>query len=620
MNRCICWLVTGVVLGVVIARTDAASEVPPLKPVELITDPAEIEAAKTAEASVDASSARAVGWAIRGLLNSDYLPSLVMFEEHRDAAIPRLKKVIELAGDTPVPASIAASHMLHALGEPGYEPQVLPSLQDDSAAERLIGLQLLQSVDDMNTPLEPTVAAKVLSLFDDPDAEVRLTAAHVAGARKLPEFGDKLQAAVRAGRLKPQDVAHWLAEVSDDPSMFDRVADATFADAVRQIEGGEWLDVTYLSAFLRNPEPAVAEHARMRLRQMLRRISPGVRRDQTFSTLLEVAATEADVDLLMDVFHHAPQRWSREAAFRGLARVRPGDAHSLATEAFDRAPHAATKVLLEHATEADTPRILRIVGALDSDDWTIDTVALLIAKGGEVGRKLVRDRLDELDPYLQTAAKWKLEGLSLETAINEFHQAGIISVPPQELLKPLDDRSDAAIEEDYIEPAMSLEDALEQANVLMWWDAEAGQMPVGHDDLLTAMAAASNDYFRPRHISEKWLQRDGDEMDAPYRVQFIHHDKLFRVEARNFGAWYDVEAVIAAANTAMEHTGRPERFIPLNGGDQYAMILFADPKALAPLAKKYGLQLDATADGARQRGLAFEAKVLDSMDAKEPEP
>lgn len=102
-------------------------------------------------------------------------------------------------------------------------------------------------------------------------------------------------------------------------------------------------------------------------------------------------------------------------------------------------------------------------------------------------------------------------------------------------------------------------------------------------------------------------------MDAPYIVQLVYKNRLFRVGAENYGDWYDVEAVHRLVDLALETAGQPERFIPLRSGGQEAIFVFADPKAFLPIASKYGLALADDASQAMKKGPEFERRVIEGL-------
>ena len=105
--------------------------------------------------------------------------------------------------------------------------------------------------------------------------------------------------------------------------------------------------------------------------------------------------------------------------------------------------------------------------------------------------------------------------------------------------------------------------------------------------------------------------------DSAYTVQFIYRDRLYRFEAENYGDYYDVEAVVCALNTALEHNGQRERYIGLYTGDQCACFVFADPKVFVPVAQKYGLPLSEHPSEAMRAGRAYEQRVFDRPEAEE---
>ena len=108
----------------------------------------------------------------------------------------------------------------------------------------------------------------------------------------------------------------------------------------------------------------------------------------------------------------------------------------------------------------------------------------------------------------------------------------------------------------------ALFDLLDAAGIFLTFDTETGEIPVGHDKLLLDFAAASGGAFKPEACHEKMLQKNDEDSDAPYAVQFIHGGRLYRFTARNFSDWYDVERVVLACNRALADAGSAKQVFP----------------------------------------------------------
>ncbi|MEQ8855664.1 hypothetical protein [Gimesia sp.] len=145
------------------------------------------------------------------------------------------------------------------------------------------------------------------------------------------------------------------------------------------------------------------------------------------------------------------------------------------------------------------------------------------------------------------------------------------------------------------------------------FDAETSKIPCRHDRLILDFANASKGKFTPQWPVEYWHSKNEEDFDAPYTVQFVLENRLYRTGAENYGDWYDVEAIVRLINFALETTGRPERFITEQSGGQIASFIFADPFTFVPIARRYGLPLSTDPAEAMRKGLEFEERVINQL-------
>jgi hypothetical protein len=131
--------------------------------------------------------------------------------------------------------------------------------------------------------------------------------------------------------------------------------------------------------------------------------------------------------------------------------------------------------------------------------------------------------------------------------------------------------------------------------------------------LIHEFAEASSGRFNPQWPVQFWLRKDENDDNAPYILQFVYRDRLFRIGAENYGDWYDVVAVSRIINFALETAGQPERFIALHSDGQFAKFVFADPAVFVPLADKYSLPLSKDPSQAMRKGIEFERQAIESL-------
>jgi hypothetical protein len=107
-------------------------------------------------------------------------------------------------------------------------------------------------------------------------------------------------------------------------------------------------------------------------------------------------------------------------------------------------------------------------------------------------------------------------------------------------------------------------------------------------------------------VVQEFQPNEPDGVKGRYTVQFIHGRRLYRFHPRDLEDWYDMPAVLAAANRALEDTRTPDRFINLEPDGQCPRIIFVPPELAAKLAGELGYAPCSDADKARRQGQAYE--------------
>ena len=167
--------------------------------------------------------------------------------------------------------------------------------------------------------------------------------------------------------------------------------------------------------------------------------------------------------------------------------------------------------------------------------------------------------------------------------------------------------------DDYMPDDMVFQGAalLANAGKALWFDVETGTYPNRHDFLLLDLAAISEGEFVPEAVSEEAPPADSN--DIPYLVRFVHRKQAYELEATNFGDYYDLDALLRAANQAVSDSGLSKRFYTLETGDQTAIVVYMESQALASAIVDGLLPPPAGAGASAEQGKAAEGEVLESL-------
>ncbi|MCQ4167501.1 hypothetical protein [Tahibacter harae] len=167
------------------------------------------------------------------------------------------------------------------------------------------------------------------------------------------------------------------------------------------------------------------------------------------------------------------------------------------------------------------------------------------------------------------------------------------------------------VEEEYADAAA----LLQAAGLCVWFDVETGMFPNEHDGLLRQLAAAAGDDLAGVLFQEIPPTEDGDQAEAPYQLHAYADGKRWSVTARNYGDWYDVDAVLRLGNALLRDRGSAKRMLLLFSEDQTAQVVVA-PQAVLGAALEQGLLQAGDEAAAREAGKAFEQEVLEKLKAE----
>lgn len=139
------------------------------------------------------------------------------------------------------------------------------------------------------------------------------------------------------------------------------------------------------------------------------------------------------------------------------------------------------------------------------------------------------------------------------------------------------------------------------------FDTETGQFPNEHDSLLRSLAALAGDPMKGAIFEE--IPLGGPDDESPYQLRAYLGGERFEVKARNYGDWYDVEAVIGLLNTMARARQLEVRWLVLEGGDQTAIVVAGPEEGLRTAVAEKLLRAGGAGD-AMKAGKGFEGEVL----------
>lgn len=141
-----------------------------------------------------------------------------------------------------------------------------------------------------------------------------------------------------------------------------------------------------------------------------------------------------------------------------------------------------------------------------------------------------------------------------------------------------------------------------------WFDVETGQFPNAHDSLLRELAAL----VRPSLDGVVFEEIAPQDDEGPYQLVAYADGKIYRTRAENQGDWYDVGAVLRLLDALLQARKTPDRFLPLDTGDQ-TLIVVGGPRAAIDAALAQKLLKPGDPAESERAGKAFETQVLEQL-------
>ncbi len=487
---------------------------------------------------------------------------------------------------------VMAARMLTVLGETSGEEfiveclQAAPSLRNEALhflGQRACKIKLTA----------PDRAGRLLSLVDNSDPRVSRTAAELSLRQRVPGAVNRVLPLLTKGQFENGgEIALLIAGNVDSSKQVRAILPHLF-----QEKPPDYLQDlgAVLQQTLTHPNPAVAEPIRRALHKFTLQFKGNQLYHEPLVHDLARTAERKSIPVLEDIFEKTPDPECRRHAAEALARLQPSRAVDLILECLDKDRHQAAlmNLLQKHAGPKDASRIVRaVLRCLErSRQEGIDkSVVALFLQLGKKGLQALERNEHRIELDARWWGNWKLRRLDARCALSDFHRDGVLSKEPDQVL----DQLAADLQQDgYSDPLdvtnpNELIRALGTAGLVTAVDVETGMVPCNHPSLIQEFAEGTAGKFLPECPVQDWRRSGGKE---PYTVQFLHQGRLYRFPARDYGDYYDIEAVVDALHFAMNNAGYRERFIPLYTEGQVAMYVFADPAVFFPLAEHYQVPL-----------------------------
>ncbi len=158
---------------------------------------------------------------------------------------------------------------------------------------------------------------------------------------------------------------------------------------------------------------------------------------------------------------------------------------------------------------------------------------------------------------------------------------------------------------------------LEHCHIFTVFDVESATSPPWYAQALADLSSNCRGEFRADAVRQVWFDQRAGGAPAVGLLQFVGAGALVEFGVHDRGDYYDMPAMLGAANAALEHAGATGRFHPLGCGDQVMGVLHAaSPDVAARVGHLIGFPLLADADSAMLSGRLGEAAAWASMEGK----
>ncbi|MDB5340117.1 MAG: hypothetical protein JWN70_5736 [Planctomycetaceae bacterium] len=555
-------------------------------------------------------------------ISTDFFLDLEMvslLERHRDEAMQRLHSM--LPKDRVTDEGVGAALILCRLSDPRgreFASRVLSTGNTEQRRRLLSGLDSgiygdLEEAEHLKfLSAEPDLVARLLQQLDDTDPKVVSAAIQFCGIRKVPGARDHFLKLLQRPDVPDRDrLLYCLSSGELTPDIFE------FAlKSARPINPESCRNATIFEEFAkRSPEP-LKTLAKDHLREIIQACpddgKKGYGGDRLgILTALAESAEIKDLPWLKQLAAseqglyatHLLEAWIRLDPMSGRGTL----FRWLSSEERRRtAIQAAATAFAKTADAEIIERLATLANSAERGELS-DICTALNSIGGPAVHQAIERVGQKLDPSDLAQFQQSARPTPPAELLEAVRQSGVLS--PDELAAAAKRRS--LRQQDSKADQYGLFEVFADAESATGFDVETGMLPCRHDELVTTLAKSTRGRFVPTAAHETWHQKNADDYEAPYTLQFVMNDRLYQAQIRNKGDWYDLERVITMVNTAVSDAGHKERFIALATGGQVAMFVFADPEKLLPLAKRFHMALSQDLEEAMKKGIEFDELVRD---------
>lgn len=527
-----------------------------------------------------------------------------------------LDQLRQIAHDSPITdKTVGAAVVLCTLEDNAGLDAVRRILADGRQKQRQ---KLLEAMNFSSQAMELVLAnepvpALLLAQLDDADPEVAREAVQVCGRYDVPGAATKFSAMLpRSTGPAAERICYWLSQLDPQPAHVEAL--------VKLMAAGDGDDdkawsTRSLLHFTQCDDPATSRKAADVLREQ--RKSPTWNttdqylRQQITEALIEVSTAD-DIPWLNSLLAGELSDYTECRVMLALDRLDGGQGkHLLAALKAPELRSYAAESLGEMVEDTQDDRVVnQLILAASGEDRPAVLAAIaraLLDVGGDDARSAAIELVDRVEPAARTTILWRANGWNAVSVMDQVVGAGLLDeVAYRQALEDLE-----VNENDDEEADGSLLAVMWEAGIFLAFDVETGMLPCRHDRLLRDFANSSRGMFTPEAVSQQWHQQNPEDFEADYTLQFVFDGRLYRVQLRNQGDWYDVKRLVLAINPALQDAGHTERFHALVVGGQVAQFVFATPEAVQTLSTKLYLPIDEDLDRAMREGKEFEERVLE---------